>query len=71
MRFANIGGGLLETVTGFNPMKPGGGVFGPNKDDEMSAFGVLGANPAGLISSAVGADPIKSLALGPGLASIF
>ena len=70
-RFADLSGGLLGAVTGANPMKPGGGVFGPNKDDEMSAFGVLGANPAGLISSAVGADTTKSLLTGPVLGSIF
>ena len=71
MRFADISGGLLGSLTGINPMKPGLGVLGPNQDDEMSPFGMLGANPAGLISEAVGADRTKSLLAGPLLGSIL
>ena len=71
MRFADLSGGLLGAVTGANPMKPGLGLFGPNKDDEMSPFGVMGANPAGLVSEIAGIDTKKSLLLGPVLGSIF
>ena len=70
MRFADISGGLLGAITGANSMKPGFGVLGPNKDDDMSPFGVLGANPAGLIASATGADTTKTL-LGGALGNLF